>query len=395
MLGIGGIQVLPVAPPSGARGRGSRAARRPPRTPDGAPIKHRRGAVAASVCGLLLVGAVGTSAAHVGASTGYATITVDPRGAIQLSLTLWPGVLPSGPAEELRLAHAGNQASTERVLALLRDKFTFSNDGHACAAGPGYLDRSQFTAERVTLVLAYACPPPVRRLTIRDDVFDAFGPDHHTLARIDLPGASEQFAFTPDTRAAEFRVTAKAQGPRWSGSFFLLGIEHILSGYDHLLFLLGLLLRGGGLVSLLKIVTAFTVAHSVTLALAVLDIVALPDRLVESVIALSIAYIAAENLFLRQAPSQRWIVSFLFGLVHGFGFASALRELGLPRSGLIMSLFGFNLGVEAGQAMVVAIVFPPLLMLRRTPWEGRLVLSSSLAILLLGLVFLVERLFLA
>src|SRR5207244_11232784 len=117
-----------------------------------------------------------------------------------------------------------------------------------------------------------------------------------------------------------------------------------------------------GWFSLLKIITAFTLAHSVTLALAVLNVVVLPDRLVEAVIALSIAFVAAENLFLNPVVSRRWLVSFCFGLVHGFGFSSALRELGLPRQGLVLSLLGFNLGVEAGQALLVAPPVPARLM---------------------------------
>jgi hypothetical protein len=332
--------------------------------------------------------------AHTGGSTGYASIVVDRRGAIQVSLTLTPGALPPAPAEELRLAHSGNQPSTERLLALLREKIRFKNESSPCVAGPGYLERSQFTAEAVTLVLAFACPPPLGTLTIRDDLFDAFGPDHHTLAKIELPGSTEQFAFTPDARETRIRLATEEAGPRWSGSFFLLGVHHILSGWDHLLFLLGLLLPGGGLLSLFKIVTAFTLAHSVTLALAVLDLVHLPDRLVESVIALSIAFIAAENLFPRATIARRWVVSFAFGLVHGFGFSSALRELGLPSQGLALSLLGFNLGVEAGQVMVVALVLPLLLLLQRTSWEPRMVSASSLAILIVGLVLFVERLLL-
>ena len=189
-------------------------------------------------------------------------------------------------------------------------------------------------------------------------------------------------------------LDAPGSGSRGTGSFFLLGVEHILSGYDHLLFLLGLLLRGGGWLSLAKIITAFTLAHSVTLALAVLNVVVVPDRLVEAVIALSIAFVAAENLFLNPVASRRWLVSFCFGLVHGFGFSSALRELGLPAQGLLFSLFGFNAGVEAGQALVVAVVLPLIVVLRRSRWEERMVWSSSLAILLVGLVLFVERAFL-
>ena len=128
-------------------------------------------------------------------------------------------------------------------------------------------------------------------------------------------------------------------------------------------------------------------------ALAVLDVVTLPDRLVEAVIALSIAAVAAENLVLSPVVARRWIVSFCFGLVHGFGFSAALRELGLPAHGLLLSLFGFNAGVEIGQAVVVAVALPSLALLRRTRWERRMVWSSSVAILLVGVILFVERAF--
>jgi len=295
-------------------------------------------------------------------------------------------------AEELRLARAGRAPSRDRLLGFLQAKVTLVAQGKRCEAGPGFLRPPPPQGESVTLVVDFACADPVRDLLIRDDLFDVLGADYHTLARIEAPGFSGQFAFTPETR--ETRVAVGGAGGGGTVSFFLLGVEHILSGYDHLLFLLGLLLRGGGWVSLAKIITAFTLAHSVTLALAVLNLVVLPARLIEAVIALSIAFVAAENLFLSPVVSRRWLVSFCFGLVHGFGFSAALRELGLPSHGLLLSLFGFNAGVEAGQALVVAVVLPLIVVLRRSRWEERMVWSSSLAILLVGLVLFVERAFL-
>jgi hypothetical protein len=240
----------------------------------------------------------------------------------------------------------------------------------------------------------FACGSAVQNLTVQDNIFDVLGPDHHTLAKVETPSGTQQFAFAPDGRQARFQVADPGTGARATGSFFVLGIHHILSGYDHLLFLLCLLLPGGGLLSLAKIITAFTIAHSVTLTLAVLQVVTLPDRLIEAVIALSIAFVAAENLWLAPTVSRRWLVSFAFGLVHGFGFSSALRELGLPAQGLLLSLFGFNAGVEVGQALVVAACVPLLLLVRRTRWASRAFSSSSLAILLIGLVLFVERTFL-
>ena len=170
------------------------------------------------------------------------------------------------------------------------------------------------------------------------------GNDHHTLAIIMWSGGSQQFAFGTDARETAVTVSAAPEVSRGAGSFFPFGILHILTGYDHLVFLLALILRGGNVWSMLKIITAFTLAHSITLALAALNIIALPGSLIEAIIALSIIYVAAENLFLKHAVSHRWAVSFLFGLVHGFGFSNVLRELGLPREGLIWSLLNFNLG---------------------------------------------------
>src|SRR5262249_12322830 len=216
------------------------------------------------------------------------------------------------------------------------------------------------------------------------------GAGYHTIANIQWPGGSEQFVFLPGAREARVSV-AEGVTTRGIGSFFLLGIEHILTGYDHLLFLLALILRGGNLWSLFKIITAFTIAHSITLALAALNIVMLPERLIEATIALSIAYVAAENLFMRKAVSHRWAVSFLFGLVHGFGFSNVLRELGLPKEGLVWSLLNFNLGVEAGQAMAVLIAVPILFRLRKFRWEPRAVVAMSVVVLAVGLVLFVER----
>src|SRR5690606_13971945 len=144
-----------------------------------------------------------------------------------------------------------------------------------------------------------------------------------------------------------------------------------------------------------KIVTAFTVAHTITLGLAVFDLVVLPGTLVESVIALSIAYVAAENLLPKYAISRRWTISFLFGLVHGFGFSSVLKEIGLPPDNLLLSLLNFNLGVEAGQAAVVLLLLPLLMRMRQRTWEPKVAMGLSAIVLVVGLVLFVERVLLA
>jgi len=240
-----------------------------------------------------LAATTGTALGHQGGSVGYASITIDGESA-RYRLTLWPATLPPAVAEQLRRARAGDGPSRDVLLDVIREKVALTADGRRCEAGPGSLLPATSATESVTLVVDFACGGEARDLVIRDDLFDVLGADYHTLGRIDAAGHTTQFAFTPESRETRARLTEPA-GARGTASFLRLGIEHILSGWDHLLFLLGLLVRGGGWLALAKIITAFTLAHSVTLALAALDIVTLPDRLVEAVIALSIAFVAART----------------------------------------------------------------------------------------------------
>lgn len=171
----------------------------------------------------------------------------------------------------------------------------------------------------------------------------------------------------------------------WSDAIlplFRLGIQHILSGYDHLLFLVGLILVAGRIRSLMVVITAFTIAHSISLAVAALQIWAPGAKIVEPAIALSIAYIGIENWFVKDV-SRRWLITFPFGLIHGFGFASALHQISLPHAEIPLALFSFNAGVEAGQLAVLALVLPAILWLRRYPWfrdRGAKVVSGAIAL---------------
>ena len=143
---------------------------------------------------------------------------------------------------------------------------------------------------------------------------------------------------------------------RWETvqQYIVSGIEHIAIGYDHIAFLLAVIVLGRRVWPLVKVVTAFTIAHSITLTVAVLGIVSLPSALVETLIAASIVYVAAENFFVRDIR-HRWWLTFAFGLIHGFGFASVLRDYGLPENALGLALASFNVGVEIGQLMIVAV----------------------------------------
>ena len=177
------------------------------------------------------------------------------------------------------------------------------------------------------------------------------------------------------------------------GDFFTLGVEHIVTGYDHLLFLLALLIGGGSLVASAKIITSFTVAHSITLAVAVFGLVELSSGFVEAMIALSIIYVGAENLLDRRL-GRRWIITFAFGHVHGFGFASILREVGLGSGGggVALPLLSFNLGVEVGQVALAMIILPFIWQLQRRSTSFELYARpASIAIVILGTHWLVER----
>jgi hydrogenase/urease accessory protein HupE len=176
--------------------------------------------------------------------------------------------------------------------------------------------------------------------------------------------------------------------------FLVLGVEHILTGYDHLAFLLALLLAGGSLREVAKIITSFTLAHSITLALATFDVVRLPAGVVEPLIAVSIIYVGLENLWRRDLLRRRWLLTFGFGLIHGLGFATALRELGIG-SGVkeaVAPLLSFNLGVEFGQIAIAALLLPLIWKLRRRPaFLLRYVPVCSAVVAVLGSYWLLER----
>jgi hypothetical protein len=338
---------------------------------------------------LALCAAAAPACAHT-VGKGLATITVTGQTVqyhLLLALSATPQEFPG-----LQLTPTGTAVEYQPLLTVIQEKLQLIADGQACSPTPGTISPPTQEGGTVSVELRFECTAAPRQLVIHDDLFDVLGAGYHTIANIQWPGGSQQFVFLPQAR--EIRVMLSAGSgttTRGIGSFFALGVEHILTGYDHLLFLLALILRGGNLWSLLKIITAFTIAHSITLALAALNILLLPERLIEATIALSIAYVAAENVFLRKAVSHRWAVSFLFGLVHGFGFSNVLRELGLPKDGLLWALLNFNLGVEAGQAVAVLIAVPALIYLRRFKWEPRFVVGVSLVVLAVGLVLFVER----
>ncbi|MGO9935704.1 MAG: HupE/UreJ family protein [Steroidobacteraceae bacterium] len=256
------------------------------------------------------------------------------------------------------------------------------------------------------LPISAACGGVLKRLSIDYRVLDAEDPSHRGLLTLSANGATQTAVLGG---APEVRLFELDHPSPWSAfiEYLRAGIWHIWSGIDHLLFLLSLLLpavlvrREGrweavpiaapALANILKVVTAFTLAHSITLSLAAFDVIRLPGRLTESVIAASIIIAALNNVFPR-VTEGRWRIAFAFGLLHGFGFASVLAEMGLPKGARLVSLVAFNLGVETGQLAVVLAVMPLAYLLRSTTFYRRGVMPwGSSAIAGLALVWFLQR----
>ncbi|MCG8393704.1 MAG: HupE/UreJ family protein [Pseudomonadales bacterium] len=251
------------------------------------------------------------------------------------------------------------------------------------------------------------CQQAPQQLAVGYQFLFAKDPGHHGLLRLEQGDHSLSAVFSNRHRQQLMGIDARSQWQAFQG-FIRQGVHHILIGYDHILFLLTLLFpavlvwqRGGwqpastmtrALTQTLAIVTAFTVTHSLTLALATLGIITLPAWLVESAIAFTVALGAAANLVPKLFP-KRWLMAFVFGLIHGLGFASVLADLGLTDSGIFLPLLGFNLGVELGQVAIVLLFVPAAYLVRETVAYRRVFVPvGSVAIMILAGVWLTERL---
>ena len=277
------------------------------------------------------------------------------------------------------------------VVEYVGHRIIVEGDGKRCPLEVSELGLQRLP-ETVEIKLAFSCGHRPSTLHIHYHVFFDIDPKHRAIGSISDGANQEEFIFEPGLNDLAYTPASPSERNVWEqwARFFLLGLDHIAGGYDHLLFLLVLIIGSTGIAKVVAIVTAFTLAHTVTLTLAWLDLVALPDKLVEVAIALSVAYIAAENLSGRRA-TQRWIVAFAFGLLHGFGFAGALREITLPGDAMLITLAAFNLGVEFGQLFVVAAVFPLQRMASRKPWFGKAAQTLSAGVLLIALFWVVQR----
>ncbi len=300
----------------------------------------------------------------------------------------------------------------DQLTRLMDSRFAMVVDGaRAPLSWTGLETLPERQSVRLTFTFAGARPGSIRVAAV---VFP-YDPVHQTFVNVYEDGTLRHQAILDSSRSSADYYAGTWQGTTAVlGVFIPAGIEHILIGPDHVLFLIGLLLLGGSLWKLATIVTAFTIGHSITLSLAALDVVSPPVSIIEPAIALSIVFVGADNLLVqkdaggfgrggdrdvtttgRPRDIRAWVAS-AFGLVHGFGFAAVLKEFGLPITALGWSLFSFNVGVEIGQLAIVLLVAWTLSAIRRRSASlgQRLVFAGSVVVMLAGGYWFVERVFL-
>lgn len=303
---------------------------------------------------------------------------------------------------ELRAHHAD-------IAAYALARLTLSADGEACTTAVlEHLVDDHSDGAYAVLRFSASCQAAAHVLSASYRLFFDVDPQHRGLLRLEHAGQTHTAIFATATPVQRFEL-GENDHLRQFIDYIAHGVWHIWIGFDHLLFLLSLLLPAvlirvdGGwtgaarfrdaLWDVVKVVSAFTLAHSITLTLAALDVIQLPSRWVESAIAASVIVAALNNLIVM-AGASRWLFAFAFGLIHGFGFASVLADLGLPQNALLLALVAFNLGVELGQLAIVAL-FLPLAWGVRNQWIYRrgVLAGGSLLVIVTASVWLVERVF--
>ena len=286
-------------------------------------------------------------------------------------------------------------------------RLSLSADGHPCSIGPATRSVAlRPPGPALLLHFEASCAEAPRTLTVVYGLLFDIDPRHQGLLKLQSGELVRPAVFTAESPEQVFTLRDSSVWER-ATSDLRSGIWHIWTGFDHLMFLVCLLLpsvlvRGGRggvgplrpvVMEVLKIVTAFTVAHTITLSLAALNILSLPPRFTESVIAASVVLAAALNIF-PALHVRRWQAAFVFGLIHGFGFASALDDMGVSGAGLAATVLAFNVGVEAGQLVVVAVLLPLAYALRERAWYRSWVIrGGSSAIAVIAMLWFVERAF--
>jgi hypothetical protein len=301
------------------------------------------------------------------------------------------------------------KAQRQAIAAHALSRLRIAADGQTCDLRVADLLASHHSdGAYAVLSLETDCPGDTAVLDIHYSLLFDVDPTHRGLVLYTRGGAASTHVLSPTEPAIELRTS---ESQLWSSfaDYVREGIWHIWIGYDHILFLLSLLLPAvlvrrdnrwqpvdafrPACLAVLKIVTVFTLAHSITLWLAVMEYLTLPARFVEATIALSIIVTALNNLY-PVLPLSGWVIAFVFGLVHGFGFANVLIDLGLTNTALALSLLGFNVGVELGQMAIVLVFFPLAFLVRGTFFYERVMMrAGSLLIALVAGLWMYERAF--
>jgi hypothetical protein len=336
------------------------------------------------------------ASAHTESSEGFSTIRVEANRVsydlyldyFELARVVQLGVTRGAPVTDLQRALGRAGAELE---AHLGTRLQISLDGVSCPGRvAGTAVERRLDREYARITLEFSCPGAhAGGVRVRYDLlFDDSDSAHRNLAVYETAGQPGRFVFTAWARELNAGSgTVGAQALR----FVELGVHHILAGYDHVLFVVALLLGTTSLAGVFSVLSLFTLAHSVTLAAAVLDVARFPPQIVEPLIALSIAYVALERLLATTTRVRRPVV-FGFGLVHGMGFAGTLQIIGAQGWNLALPLLSFNVGIELGQGLMVLLVFPLLVVVRRFAWSRLVHGAAQVAISIVGLLWYFERL---
>jgi hydrogenase/urease accessory protein HupE len=341
------------------------------------------------------------AAAHVVATTGYSSVTQQgPQVSYELSLEyailvkavdLGPGAASAGDEESQQAAVQAGRPALEHYLD---QRVVVSLDSAACEPSlQSVAIKKRDSVAYAQLTLLFACPGSVGVFGLHYGVFadsEAVAEDHSNVVEYHFAEAAGRTLFDrshDDLEIGHSSILGAA------GQYLLMGVEHILGGLDHVLFVVALVLGSAGLRNLVQVTSTFTLAHSITLITTLLGGVQVPAAIVEPLIALSIAFVALENLL--GSTHRRLPVVFVFGLLHGLGFAGSLRITDGASWDLAASLLSFNVGIELGQAVLLVAVFPLVLLIRRSRFSAHITSGVTAVVAAFGLFWFVERFLLA
>jgi hypothetical protein len=345
----------------------------------------------------LILSTVGASAHSQ--SYGYLTVNISKTtitGMFELAIRDADRVHSLDSNNDGTITWGDIRQSETTIAHQLLSTLTFGDGEKICTLNPSPLMINTHGGE--TYLVAPFSAPCAGAITLTYNAMFTIDAQHRGLVTANMGNQSQTFVMSPDAKTASLGQTAGAHFT----SFAVHGVQHLLAGYDHMLFLITLLLATvarnhmaglrTGLIEATKVVTAFTVSHSCTLALAALGWITIPVPLTESLIAITIALAAFNNLW-PVVRDRIWLLALGFGLIHGLGFANVLTDLGLNTGNLLQALLAFNLGVEAGQLAVVLVALPLMYLIMRSPKASRTLPLTNLAIAIFGLAWFSDRAF--